>query len=124
MRRKDEKAHSTTLVSPSDVWVRIGAYRCITDSPSPTRSWHSIRIRQEEEVKKHGLTVHHVPPKSHGARFTLRKSLEDHTAYHRIFSNAPSLEACIEILKLYWWTPEERSHDKTRLGKGQGKRNH
>ena len=54
-------------------------------------------------------TKHHVPPRSHGARFTLKKSWEEHRAYHIVFGNAPTLEACIEILRQFWWTPQEAS---------------
>lgn len=52
---------------------------------------------------------HHVPPK-HPASITpikLRVRKKDHEAYHQLFSNAGSLEQCIEILKRDWW-PERR----------------
>lgn len=54
---------------------------------------------------KKKLTTHHVPPRSHGAQFTLRKTEKAHRAYHTLFRDAPSLEACIEILRTQWWTP-------------------
>lgn len=60
------------------------------------------------------LTRHHVPPRSHGAKFTLKKSWEEHRAYHMVFGNAPTLEACVEILKKYWWTPQVVEEDSPR----------
>lgn len=58
------------------------------------------------------LTAHHVPPRSHGARFILRKTWNEHRAYHIIFGNAASFEECVEILKRYWWTPHGERHEK------------
>lgn len=53
-------------------------------------------------------TDHHVPPRSVGARFVLRKKWRQHAAYHALFGNAPTLEACVEILRKQWWTPPKR----------------
>lgn len=61
--------------------------------------------------KRRTMTNHHVPPKSVGARFILKKTMEEHRAYHTLFGNAASLEACIHILLHYWWTPQDSGGD-------------
>jgi hypothetical protein len=55
------------------------------------------------------LTKHHVPPR-HPDRILiiLRKTPAKHIAYHVLFGAAPSLEACIKILKRDWWPEETR----------------
>ena len=48
---------------------------------------------------------HHVPPRNPSLTtpIKIRVRRKDHMAYHRLFSNAGSLEQCIEILKRDWW---------------------
>lgn len=57
--------------------------------------------------KEHTMTIHHCPPRSQGrTRFLLQKLDYKHQAYHLIFSNSPSFEACCHILWEEWWRPE------------------
>jgi len=62
--------------------------------------------------KYRGMTKHHVPPRSRGAKFVIRVLGHRHSAYHLLFGNARSLEACIEILEREWWTDGSQSEKK------------
>lgn len=50
------------------------------------------------------MTRHHVPPKSCGPQFVIKKLRVKHEAYHTLFGNAGTLEECVEILRKEWWS--------------------
>jgi hypothetical protein len=54
---------------------------------------------------------HHIPPRHPDEKpKVIKKVLKSHhEAYHLLFGAAPSLEACIEILKRDWWNMDESS---------------
>jgi hypothetical protein len=54
-------------------------------------------------------TMHHVPPTStcrdFSKQFVKRLRRSKHEAYHTLFANLPTFEACVEELRKYW-TPD------------------